>query len=150
MDQLAAILAELEAIVNTCPLTYVYDEFDSGFTLTPAFLTSQFAPLMITSIDETEADEDYNPVMDSATSLLETWKRGRQQLNSFWNMWRGEYLLSLREKSSLHHRKEKNQTSSTPQVGQVVIKDPRMPRRMWKLGRIEKLIISNDGRVWIS
>ena len=63
-------------------------------------------------------------------------------------MWRGEYLLSLREKSSLYHRKEKNQTSSIPQVGQVVIiKDERIPRRMWKLGRIERLIISNDGKV---
>ena len=42
----------------------------------------------------------------------------------------------------------KNQTNSLPQIGQVVIiKDDKMPRRMWKLGRIEKLIVSNDGKI---
>jgi len=50
-------------------------------------------------------------------------------------MWKNEYLLSLRERSSLHHQTVKNQTSSLPQVGQVVIiKDEWLPRWMWKLG----------------
>ena len=72
LDQLVTILTEVEAIINTRPLTYVYDEFDSGFTLTPAhFLTSHFEPLMIMSMEERGADEDYNLVNDSATSLLE-------------------------------------------------------------------------------
>ena len=31
LDQLVTILTEVEAIINTCPLTYVYDEFDSRF-----------------------------------------------------------------------------------------------------------------------
>ena len=86
LDQLVTILTEVEAIINTRPLMYVYDEFDSGFTLTPAhFLTSYFEPLMITSMEERGAYKDYNPVKDSATSLLEIWKRGQRQLNSFWN-----------------------------------------------------------------
>ena len=33
---LEQLITEVEGIVNTRPLTYVYDEFDSGFTLTPA------------------------------------------------------------------------------------------------------------------
>ena len=149
LEQLITILTEVEAIVNTRPLTYVYDEFDSGFTLTPAhFLMSYFQPLLMTSIDVNEADyDDYYPVKDSATSLLEMWRKGQRQLNSFWDIWRNEYLLSLREKTSYHH-KERNQIASIPQVGQVVIiKDEKTPRRMWKLGRVERLIISNDGKV---
>ena len=59
MDQLITILTEVEAVVNTHPLTYVYDEFDSGFTLTPIhFLMSGFAPLMIANIDEKEVDDE--------------------------------------------------------------------------------------------
>ena len=43
-----------------------------GFTLTPAhFLTSHFEPLMMTSMEERGADEDYNPVKDSATWNME-------------------------------------------------------------------------------
>ena len=68
----------MEGIVNTRPLTYVYDEFDSGFTLTPAyFLMSYFLPLMMTSTDVDEADYNYYPIKDSATSLLEIWKKGQ-------------------------------------------------------------------------
>ena len=34
------MMTEVEAIINTHPLTYVYGDFSSGFTLTPAhFLT---------------------------------------------------------------------------------------------------------------
>ena len=149
LEQLVTTLTEIEAIINTRPLTYVYDEFDSGFTLTPAhFLSSYFLPLLMTNRDANEDDSDYYPIMDSATSLLETWKKGQRQLNCFWDIWTNEYLLSLREHSSLYHRSVKNQTSSLPQVGQVVIiKDDKMPRRMWKLGRIEKLVTSKDGRI---
>ena len=40
-DKLTTLLAEVEAILNTRPLTYVCEEFGSGFVLTPAnFLIS--------------------------------------------------------------------------------------------------------------
>ena len=44
LEQLITILAEVEGIVNTCLLTYVYDEFDSGFlSHLPIFLCYIFA-----------------------------------------------------------------------------------------------------------
>ena len=83
LEQLITILAKVEGIFNTCPLTYVYGEFDSGFTLTSAhFVMLYFLPLMIASADVDESDYNYYP-MDSATSLLEVWKKDQQQLNSF-------------------------------------------------------------------
>ena len=95
-----------------------------------------------------EIGYNYYPVKDSATSLLEVGKKGQQQLNCFWDIWRNEYLLSLRVKSPMYHRNQKNQIANTPQVGQVVIiKDKKIPRHMWKLGRIERLISGNDGNV---
>ena len=75
-----------------------------------------------------DEDDDYYYEKNSATSLLDSWKRGQQQVNSFWEVWRNEYLLSLRERYSMFHRKEKNQIESIPQVGQVVIiKEERIP-----------------------
>ena len=45
LEQLITILAEVEGIVNTRPLTYVYDEFNSGFTLTPAHFLNNYSQL---------------------------------------------------------------------------------------------------------
>ena len=36
LDQFVVMLAEVEAVTNTRPLTYVYEEIESGFSLTPA------------------------------------------------------------------------------------------------------------------
>ena len=95
LDQFIVLLSEVEAVVNTRPLTYVYEEFESGFSLTPAhFLNSNLRcfPLMNEEID-------YCPSEDSMTTLLNIWKKGQRQLNMFWDMWRNEYLASLREAS---------------------------------------------------
>ena len=55
------------------------DTFDSGVTLTPIhFHMSYFLPLMMINTDMDEADYNYYPVKDSATSLLEVWKKGQQ------------------------------------------------------------------------
>ena len=102
---------------------------------------SYFVQLMMASTDMDENDYNYYPVKDSATFLLEVWKKGQQQLNSFWDIRRNKYLLSLREKSPLYHQNQKNQISNAPQVGQVVIiKDEKIPRCTWKSCRIERLI----------
>ena len=40
LEQLITLLTEIEAVLNSRPLTYVYEEFNLGFTLTPShFLT---------------------------------------------------------------------------------------------------------------
>ena len=67
---LITVLTEVEAVLNTQPLTYVYVEFDSGITLTPAhFLVSYFPPLLLSSADLDEEDKYYN-AKDLATSYI--------------------------------------------------------------------------------
>jgi len=40
-DKLTTLLVEVEVIINSCPLSYVGEDFESGFVLTPThFLTS--------------------------------------------------------------------------------------------------------------
>ena len=53
------MITEVEAIINTRPLTYVYGDFLSGFTLTPAhFLTANLDTVIPFNIDDCE-DVDY-------------------------------------------------------------------------------------------
>lgn len=45
LDQLVTLLTEIEAVINTRPSMYVYEDFVSGFILTPAdFLVSNRKP----------------------------------------------------------------------------------------------------------
>ena len=142
LDQFVVMLAEVEAVINTRPLTYVYEEIESGFSLTPAhFLNANLRcfPLMDTEVD-------YSPTEDSMMALLNNWKKGQKLLNMFWDMWRKEYLASLRDRS-LYHKSVKGQVHYAPGLGQVLIKDESIARGMWKLGRIEKLNKDNYGNI---
>ena len=48
-----------------------------------SILLCHILPLMMASTDMDKNDYNYYPVKDSATSLLEVWMKGQQQLNSF-------------------------------------------------------------------
>ena len=143
MVQFIVLLSEVKVVVNTRPLTFVYEELESGFSLTPAHFLN-FNLRCFPLIDD---DIGYCPSEDSMTVLLNVWKKGQRQLNSFWDMWRNEYLASLREASPFH-KAVKNQIQVEPRVGEVVlIKEDKIPRGMWKLGRIEKLSKGKDDNI---
>ena len=82
LEQFAVILNEVEAVLNTRPLTYVHEDLESGFTLTPAhFLTANLKPMLIM-----EDEVDFCPSEDSVSTLLNNWKKGQKQLNTFWEI----------------------------------------------------------------
>ena len=149
LEQLATLLAEIEAVLNSRPLTYVYEDFQSGFTLTPShFLVANRKLGLPSTEDGYCADEDYQPKRNTATQLLTAWKKGQKYLDLFWKVWRGEYLLSLRENLPIHHKNSKRLTSMVPNVDDVVlIKDDNIPRCSWKLGKIQKLIPGHDNQI---
>ena len=96
-------------------------------------------------------DPDFQIDKDSVTKLLETWKRGRKQLDLFWKIWKGEYLLSMREKFLLIHKQPRTSYSGEPKEGDtVIVKDDKLPRSSWKLGKILKLIRSQDLKVRVA
>jgi len=66
-------------------------------------------------------------------------------MNHFWRRWRDEYLIELRNS----HRHSAKNTAPTPvAVGDiVVVHDEDLPRGLWKLARVESLVIGRDGLV---
>ena len=70
-DKLLTMVTEVEAIVNTRPLTYVYGDFLSGFTLTPAhFLTGNLDTVIPFNVDDCE-DVEFQQRKDSAQDLTD-------------------------------------------------------------------------------
>ena len=88
LEQFVAILSEVEAFPNTKPLTYEYGDFQSGFALTPA----HFLMVDLKLMPSMETEIEFCPSKDSVTTLLNHWKKGQKQLNTFWKICKNEYL----------------------------------------------------------
>ena len=120
-DELSTTLVEVEAVLNSRPLTYVYDEFEEP--LTPSHLVIGRRILSIPS-------KNYSiDVPHTQQALSRRAKFLQSILNHFWNRWRAEYLTQLREQ----HRCSKRVSSLRKvQVGDVVcIQEKTTPRQLW-------------------
>ena len=84
--------------------------------------------------------DEFNPAPDGLT------RRARHLnsiINRFWERWRKEYLVELREA-----HKQRRKGSSNPQVSEgdiVIVHSDEQPRGLWSLGKVEKLLVGNDG-----
>ena len=144
--QLSTVLTEIEAIVNSRPLVYVDEDINSSMVLTPTdFLSLHSQHIIPDMVGDADPDPDYEVEKPTtAQQLLETWKRGQKRLSQFWSLWKGEYLLSLRE---IFQRKPGHQEIANPRVGEVMLIKDNLPRGRWKAGKILELIVGRDQRV---
>ena len=70
---------EVEAIVNTRPLTYIYENFNSKFVLTPShFLLGSYNNAIPFNTEDNVGDDDYVPNLDSTQSLLHYWRNNQK------------------------------------------------------------------------
>jgi len=123
-------LIEVEGILNSRPLTYVYEDFEEP--LTPASLCIGRRLLTPT------------PRFQGSTELSRRQKHLDLILKHFWSCWRNEYLSELREH---HHGKTSTQSRVIRQGDVVGIHDNCLPRQRWKLGTVQELIHGRDGLV---
>ena len=125
--ELQTILTEIEATLNSRPLTYAYTDINDGPPLTPShFLCGH----RLLTLPDTEEDSDYIP-QDSAKDLTRRAKYHQKIMQAFWKQWQREYLTGLREQ----HSSQKNINISGEPVtqGKVVLIHDETPRNQWKL-----------------
>lgn len=144
---LQTVLKEVEATVNARPLVYVGDDLESNITLTPNHFLSLNPNTGIPELEYDQHDLDYNPFESSADKLLQIWKKGQRLLQSFWKVWRDDYLLNLRERTQSTLKTGRCHSHFSPSVGDVVLIKDKIPRGCWRLGKVIKLISSSDGSV---
>ena len=66
-------------------------------------------------------------------------------IGHFWNRWRSEYLTSLREHQSSCNTEK---VARTPELNDIVlVKEDKLPRHQWRLGRVSELIRGRDGKI---
>lgn len=146
-EQLLTLLKESEAVINSRPLTYVGDDINSFMTLTPAHFLSLNPHIGLPTYTQDDTDDDdYKPEMTTAERIIATWKKGLKHLDSFWRIWREDYLLNLRERSQQNLKESRTQSPISPNIGDVILIKDDLPRGMWKIGRIHELVTSRDGQ----
>ena len=89
-DELLTLVTEVEAVLNSRPLTYVSSE-DTTEPLTPSHLLVGYR--ILTLPDPTIPDDsDYTP-----ENLTRRMSHLAKTLGRFWKRWKREYLLEFRE-----------------------------------------------------
>ena len=132
--------SSVECVLNFRPLTYVYSE-EVEEPLTPSHLLLGHRLLSKSgSTSSPESLEAEKQVSRHANYL-------KILLRHFWKRWRSEYLFELRE---LHRCSSVKSIAVSPSVQNgdvVIIKEDNVARNLWKLGRVEELIMSEDSHV---
>ena len=141
-EEFRSMVSYAMSIINCRPLTYVYSDLNSeGTQLTPSMLLNGFNLLEPPSLNYRK------PKDNNELELSERYKFIERLKDSFWNLWNRQYLTELYER---HVKQGKTPVNMRiPKLGQVVlIKDEKLPRRNWKLGRIMDVKVSNrDGKI---
>lgn len=139
-EEITSLLAEVEATINSRPLTFVYNEPEEPQPLTPAhFLIgrrlSALPPKPFQTAGQTPSS--------TREELSRRWKYRHRLLQEFWTRWKREYLLELRSA----HTVRTPRTTTIREGDLTLIEDDRMPRQIWKIGMVKELFIGRDGLV---
>ncbi|GAB0096412.1 Aspartic peptidase domain superfamily [Sergentomyia squamirostris] len=130
-EELATVAAQIEAILNSRPLTPLSDYADEPPVLTPAhFLVGK--PLNVLPA------HDFTHV---PPNRLTRWQLCQKLIQHFANRWKREYLHSLQSRQKW--------TSDAPnlEVGDfVLVSDDNMPTYRWPVAVVEELHAGSDGK----
>ena len=135
-DELSTLLVEVESVVNSRPLTYVFDDSEGiNYSLSPSHLIYGRKVANIPNIGHFE-------IVSTSESLSRRAKRHQTLLRHFTNQWRRQYLLSLRE---AHSTASRSSAVKSVEVGDVVIlRDELTKRALWRLGIVTELLTGVD------
>ncbi|KAK3886009.1 hypothetical protein Pcinc_009834 [Petrolisthes cinctipes] len=130
-DSLTTLMCEIEAVINSRPLTTVSSDDQDLMPLTPNHL--------LTLRDSSIAVGKFEP---SDMYSKRRWRHVQYLADLFWKRWKKEYL------SGLQQRQKWNETRYNLSENDIVlVVDDNSPWSHWLLGRILKVHVSDDGLV---
>ena len=138
-DEMNTLLVEVERVINSRPITYVYDDKEAvSYALTPSHLING------RSISTVPNCRHYDVVSTNQT-LTRRSRHHRHLLQQFLERWRRDYLLSLRESHKTKSRQDKKPDISVGDI--VILKNDSTSRNFWKLAKIVELLPGRDGAI---
>lgn len=132
-EEYYTLLTQVEACVNSRPISALSDDPSDLSALTPAhFLIGE--PLITLCEPEN--------LIESKTSYLKRWEMVQQMHQHFWLRWHKEYLMQLSQRPKWHERMQNLKFGDL-----VIIQENNLHPSQWSLGRIVETYPGNDGLV---
>lgn len=129
-EEMSTCLIQVEAILNSRPLTPLSTDPSDLYPLTPAhFLIGR----SLTSLPHPQ-------VSNQNVSSLKRYQRIEHLKQQFWNRFSNEYIFYLQQRT-----KWTDSDGMLEEGTMVVLKEKLAPPLMWPLGRIVRLIPGRDG-----
>lgn len=131
-DELETLCVEIEAILNSRPLTALSQDPNDLLVLTPGhFLTGDSLKRV--------PEKDVRTIPDNR---LDAWQQILKMKQFFWDRWHVEYL------NNLIQRRKRSVENEVIKVGMLVLLcDEDLPSMQWSLGRIVELYPGKDNIV---
>ncbi|XP_058817069.1 uncharacterized protein LOC131680368 [Topomyia yanbarensis] len=131
-DEMQTVLIQIEAILNSRPLTPVSNDPDDFEALTPGHFLIQRPLMAIPEPDLGEIPEN----------RLSAWQKAQRFTQVLWKKWSTQYL------SNLHNRTKWTRQRDNIRVGtMVVLKEENLPPLKWHLARVTEIQTGPDGNV---
>lgn len=127
---------EVEGTLNSRPLTYEYDEVGCE-ALTPSHL-------MVGRRLKSMPDDMIGEESEDETNCGRRFRYVTKKKEHFWNRWRKEYLVGLRE---FHREKNKSKENDVEKGDVVVVFEDKVKRGNWKMAKVTEVIAGRDGEV---
>uniref|UniRef100_A0ABD2WGE9 DUF5641 domain-containing protein n=1 Tax=Trichogramma kaykai TaxID=54128 RepID=A0ABD2WGE9_9HYME len=131
-EEFSTLLAQIEAILNSRPLTPLPDSFEPQNVLTPAH------PL----IGESSVVIAEPPLTEAKLSPSERWLQIQQITQEFWQRWCEEYLSTLQKRN-----KWLSSAKNFAVDDVVLVRDEILPCARWPLARVSAVHLGSDGLV---
>lgn len=131
-EELNTAVIEVEAILNSRPLTAMSENPNDLKPLTPA-------DFLIQGSSDPLPEEDFRNIRNH---LLKRWKIVSKIRQQFWERWSSEYLHTLQQKGKWLEKKDNIKLGTL-----VLLKDDNLPSLQWKLARVIEAIKGKDGLV---
>ena len=121
-ESFCTLMCEVEAIVNSRPLTTPSSDPKDSTCLTPAHILHMKAGIVLPPPGVFQRADVY---------LRKRWRRVQYLADVFWTRWRKEFLLTLQQ------RVKWNQPQRNMAKGDIVLlRDESSPRSVWPTGRV--------------
>ena len=133
-ETLVTFMCEVEAIINSRPLTPVSTDHLDTEPLSPNHLLLAGAGYDLVPV---------NLFNKTDSNSRKRWKQAAYYANMFWKRWRAEYLPLLQARP--HHLSRAKPNLGVGDI--VVVVDESVPRGQWPLGRVLRVKHSADGLV---
>ncbi|XP_055910918.1 uncharacterized protein LOC129945285 [Eupeodes corollae] len=131
-ELLNTMMAEVEGIINSRPLTYVPVSCEDDEALTPNHFL----------LGSSNGSKPLGECKDEGIILKQNWMMAEQLSNSFWRRWIREYLPTLTRRTKwFQHTKP----ISVDDI--VIIIDENNAKNEWPKGRVLELNTSRDGKI---